>query len=295
MVVVVEIRSVVHPYLDRFSVSFVLETGDLPVLVDTGLRSTSALLQQVAPKARAVLSTHGHWDHTGGHRLFQQLGAAVYGHPGDERLLRDRDFQWKLLYEQFATDFDIPPQRRTTYDQGVGDTCSLDETLADRQELTFGECRVQVLETPGHSTGSVCFYLPREEVLFTGDTVCGEGFFGGLPQINHLESYLYTLEQLGRLSPQVVYSAHHRSALDREEYRQLLEQGIACALRLREYTRQFLQEAAPGFSVGDVARFLCRQEDRSGGSGACITALACLESLKDRFPAAQTCCQGYLL
>ena len=35
----------------------------------------------------------------------------------------------------------------------------------------IGGTEIRVIETPGHSIGGLCFYLPKEKVLFTGDTI----------------------------------------------------------------------------------------------------------------------------
>lgn len=43
-------------------------------------------------------------------------------------------------------------------------------TLNDNDILSFGNTSWQVLHTPGHSLGSVCFYNAEEGILLTGDT-----------------------------------------------------------------------------------------------------------------------------
>lgn len=48
---------------------------------------------------------------------------------------------------------------------------SPDGHLADGQIITLGELTLHVIHTPGHSPGGVCFYLPAQETLFSGDTL----------------------------------------------------------------------------------------------------------------------------
>ena len=43
--------------------------------------------------------------------------------------------------------------------------------LADGDVITFGTHRLQVIHTPGHSLGGLCFYCAEEKVVFTGDTL----------------------------------------------------------------------------------------------------------------------------
>ncbi|MBQ1693714.1 MAG: MBL fold metallo-hydrolase, partial [Bacteroidales bacterium] len=43
--------------------------------------------------------------------------------------------------------------------------------LFDGQTVEFGETRLEVISTPGHSPGSVCFLCPASGDLFSGDTL----------------------------------------------------------------------------------------------------------------------------
>ena len=46
-----------------------------------------------------------------------------------------------------------------------------DGFLTDGQEMSVGNLKIQVIHTPGHTPGGVCFYLPKEKVLISGDTL----------------------------------------------------------------------------------------------------------------------------
>jgi glyoxylase-like metal-dependent hydrolase (beta-lactamase superfamily II) len=52
-----------------------------------------------------------------------------------------------------------------------------DRLLQDGEEFSLAGCRIRVLHTPGHSEGGVCYELPDECVLFSGDTLF-EGSYG---------------------------------------------------------------------------------------------------------------------
>lgn len=114
----------------------------------------AAFLREKGCSAGAVLLTHGHFDHTGGLSAF--LGVPVYLHPEDRPMLEDPE-----LSAAFLTG-DTRPRPGEALPVSDGETLSL---------CGFS---VQVLSTPGHTKGSVC-YLVDGEVLFSGDTLFQAG------------------------------------------------------------------------------------------------------------------------
>jgi glyoxylase-like metal-dependent hydrolase (beta-lactamase superfamily II) len=90
----------------------------------------------------AVVCTHGHNDHvTVAPELSATLDAPVLLHPGDDVLWRmthpDKDFR----------------------------------SISDEETLNVAGTELRALHTPGHSPGSVCWYAPELDVVFSGDTL----------------------------------------------------------------------------------------------------------------------------
>lgn len=100
-----------------------------------------------------VLHTHGHGDHT-------------LGSPGIKRLLGA-----PLAMHEADDDFFASPQdgRPDAGGQGLPPAPPADLRLTDGQVLEVGDLRVEVIHTPGHSPGSVCYRVGKN--LFTGDTL----------------------------------------------------------------------------------------------------------------------------
>ena len=46
-----------------------------------------------------------------------------------------------------------------------------DEFFQDGDMISVGDFQIQVILTPGHTPGGVCFYLPKEQIIFSGDTL----------------------------------------------------------------------------------------------------------------------------
>ena len=91
----------------------------------------------------AILCTHAHDDHV---RIAPQLAdkfeAPILLHPDDAEL-------WMLTHP----------------------TVEWDGNLSDEETLMVAGTEVQVLHTPGHAPGAVCFHVPELGAVFTGDTL----------------------------------------------------------------------------------------------------------------------------
>ena len=105
-------------------------------------------------KPCAILLTHAHPDHViSVYELQQRYGIPVYMHPQEVRMF--------VLCRLAPMAMDIPEIRT--------DWKSTD--IKDGDILDFGGMKLEVITTPGHSPGSVCFLNREEGVLFSGDTL----------------------------------------------------------------------------------------------------------------------------
>ena len=121
-------------YNDDTTAAGVVDPSDDAALVE-------ARIAALGLEVRAILLTHGHFDHGGdADRIRKLTGAPVYLHPADRTL----------------------PSWLT---HGL----TADRDLADGDELDFDGLRFRVLLTPGHTPGSVCFLCG--EILLAGDTL----------------------------------------------------------------------------------------------------------------------------
>ncbi|MFN2185409.1 MAG: MBL fold metallo-hydrolase [Anaerolineae bacterium] len=100
-----------------------------------------------------VLNTHAHFDHTDANgAIVRATGATLALHPLELPLLKASG--GAALFGLQADPSPLP-----------------DLELRDGDELEVGTLRFQVLHTPGHTPGHVCFYEQAEGVLFDGDVL----------------------------------------------------------------------------------------------------------------------------
>ncbi|MGC8718985.1 MAG: MBL fold metallo-hydrolase [Thermodesulforhabdaceae bacterium] len=107
-------------------------------------------------KLKAILLTHGHFDHVlDAWNLKKLSGSEIYIHPLDEPLLHNRMVGLGAFLMGKAATLDLSP----------------DKYIKEGDILTLGNTDIHVLETPGHTPGHVSFYVPSKRLIFVGDTL----------------------------------------------------------------------------------------------------------------------------
>ena len=119
-------------------------------------RAISDYIKTEGLKPVLYVLTHGHFDHTTGIKW-------VYDTYGLQPTICERDAE---LYKNFKEDVASMIGYQVDYDLPIIGRC-----LNDGDTVTFGNSTFKVINTPGHSKGSVVFYNKENNVAFTGDTL----------------------------------------------------------------------------------------------------------------------------
>ena len=148
---------------DKNKKAIIIDPGDEPEKI-------KRILAKYKLKPGLIINTHGHMDHIGADDAF---GVSVYIHKDDLSLLSDPNLN---LSNFFANPIQITSGRHI---------------LNDKDEVSLGKIKLEVLHTPGHTPGGICLLLkePQDNIVFSGDTL----FFQG---IGRTDFALASLEQL---------------------------------------------------------------------------------------------------
>jgi hydroxyacylglutathione hydrolase len=162
----------VYPWLSaqENNSSSYLFTGKVNLLVDPGLQFNADNLKAQMEEdgfdwkeLNLIINTHLHPDHCEGNSVFKQEGVLLAYHQEEDKFLRSSGRQ---IFELFGLE---PPDFQADFFLKDGD-------------LEFGDRKIQVYHTPGHSPGSVCLYFPDNRCLVSGDLI----FYGGVGRTDFL-------------------------------------------------------------------------------------------------------------
>ncbi len=193
------------------------------LLFDTGygygnLKDT---VKKVTGKPLYIVNSHGHLDHTCGNFQFEE---DIYIHEKDiplcmahnarekrsgaaETARHTVDYFTKQEHSILPSDFD----EETYCSAGYGKLCPLRE--GDVFEL--GGITLEVIELPGHTTGSIALLYREKKFLYVGDAVNGFLWLF-MPEATMLSEYIETLGKVERIDFTQMLQSHNRMPVSKE-------------------------------------------------------------------------------
>ena len=168
------------------------------VLIDTGMAAGfSALKSRLAELGLRVrdidliILTHEHYDH---------IGATAYFHPtavvAAHRLAANK----VELQDEFVTFRKYRDQSSKPF--------WVDVWLEDGSVIDLGNYELDVVHTPGHTSGCICLYEPQGGLLFTGDTVFAGGTLSEIAVGGNVSDYVNSVRRLSNLKIKKLFPGH---------------------------------------------------------------------------------------
>lgn len=150
-----KVYTIVCPPLD--SNTYVVANGNRAIVIDAAcsLGELTKICSAKKLTVEAMLMTHGHFDHAATGSKLKDEGIPTYIH----RLDADKLTSFKNMAVFMGYHFN---------------KFSADHLLEDGDKLSLAGLEIEVIHTPGHSEGGVCYKI--EDALFTGDTIFKMGY-----------------------------------------------------------------------------------------------------------------------
>lgn len=178
----------------------------IPALLD-GLRQIGLNPQDI----QLVINTHEHFDHVGGNRAFG--GSTLFAaHYSAARKITESD-RFVTMLEQ------------------AGEPWRINFLFRDGAELDLGGLTLQVIHTPGHTSGSVSLYEPSQRLLFSGDTLFAGGVLSYIAESGSFGDYIASIQRLATLRLSKCLPGHGR--ISEDPYRDLANAEDAARRLLR--------------------------------------------------------------
>ncbi|NIP31863.1 MAG: MBL fold metallo-hydrolase [Candidatus Dadabacteria bacterium] len=202
--------------------SYLIETDDGPILIETGPDSTYQNLVKGLDDngykvydVKHVLVTHIHLDHSGAAWHFAKEGSKIYVHErgaphliAPERLMKSA----AMIYGD-------------KMDELWGEVQGMEEdrvqVAKDGDKLNFGGVEITVHESPGHANHHNSYQV--EGALFTGDVAgCRIGDGPVIPPTPppdiHIERWHASIDKIRQINPDIIYPTHFGGYTDIKEH-----------------------------------------------------------------------------
>ncbi len=171
---------------------YILTSGNETLVIDPGAEPEVILAALPGLTVVGIVATHCHCDHIGAiNELASATGAPVLAGVQDVAAMADPHLSG---FDEEGSDYRVE---------------AVDRSLADGNQIKWGDDALTVLETPGHTPGSICLLDAANSNLFTGDTL----FESGIGRTDFIRgdarAMRATMLRLGRLSPELRVLAGH--------------------------------------------------------------------------------------
>jgi len=192
--------------------SYLVRTDQGFFLIDTGMTNARRQLEMALDHLcchpgdlKLILLTHGDFDHTGNATYIREkFNTQIAMHEGDAGMLENGDMFWNRKIKSSLLKKLLPLFIRF----GEKEQCTPDILLKDGDSLGRYGLEAQVLNTPGHSSGSICLLTDSGD-LFCGDLLANSA---DKPMLNSMmydpEAGKFSFERLKTMPIQTVYPGH---------------------------------------------------------------------------------------
>lgn len=215
--------------LDVKDINIYLITGEIPTLIDVGIKTPfffeaiKALMKKAGVQHIAqILLTHWHVDHAGIAAMLAEEGAEIFTSAidYDEWFTFSREDSFSILHKWMIQEWSVPEDKvqkmykNYSQFQSFYSFPSKVSLIQPGDLVQAGDYHLQVISTPGHTAGHISYWLEQEKVIFSGDVLLPDQiafpgtWLDGKTRLSGLPSYISSLKKLESLGGLRYFPAH---------------------------------------------------------------------------------------
>jgi len=207
-------------------------------LIDAASNEETLLAIQKERPVQILINSHGHEDHLLYNHLFPE--AEFWVHEADAHVFGDV----QNLIDCYGEE--IEETERQRWADFLINSCHYVPRRSDRflrhgEVIEFGEVRMEIVHTPGHTPGHCAFYFPEERILFTADLdlVKAGPYYGDVA--SSLEDTIESLNRLKSYPCDIYLTSHGRGVYEGDQI--YVDRFLACIRHREEALIEFLRAA----------------------------------------------------
>ena len=195
---------------------YLIEGKERAMLIDTGMGigNLSDLVKTMTKLPIIVVNTHGHPDHAGGNSNFEE----VYLHPADFAIKDKMCTKEYRLNDLIAINNGDSSLIEKHILEGLVEAKEyIIHPIYNGQVFDLGGKKLEVIEIPGHTPGSICLLDAGSKFLFAGDSIVGTPIWMYLDYSYPVETLLSSLKNLKKREAEfeLIFPGHLPTPIDR--------------------------------------------------------------------------------
>lgn len=217
---------------------------------------------------KQIWLTHSHPDHSQSAKIWaKDLNAKILAHPEAQKILENQHPLVALINREEKTAGQYQKNLISAFDisiimvisdfvYGRWEMTKINDTFNENGVINHGDLEIKFLFPKSHSPDDVCFWLPKEKVLISGDLFDTQRGDPETPVLlfpsADLNSCLKTLKQFIALEPKIFCPGHGEPIIGQEKINNYFNQILAKAQNYKTKAKKLLQKkpSATFYEVG---------------------------------------------
>ena len=168
------------------------------VMIDSGIDSSFGDLRDALDDigftpadVDLVVNTHEHFDHIGGNKYFYRTAIIAAGRLAAAKIT-EKD-EYVTMYSSFSADYRYT-KPHLWFESGAF--------------IDLENAKLEVINTPGHTSGCICIYEEYNKLLFSGDTVFAHGTLSAIAPSGSAGDYVHSMDVLNTKKIERLFPGH---------------------------------------------------------------------------------------